>query len=246
MTKEEASRRYRIPSHVLDEYESWGLCGAVKKVMGVWQYDDEDLERLSTIMTLHDIGFTAEEVETYMRLLLEQPDSDGQRLTMTQLLNDFLSGSAAWGVLLTLAACGTTDAGNDAADEPKNDAAADAADPDPTGETPESTDGKVLVAYFSATGHTRTIAEYLQTALDADLYEIVPQEPYTADDLDYNTDGCRANQEQHDDLARPAISGSVEDMDGYDVVFIDWLTGQRFSSGTSAADVQSWADSLGL
>ena len=190
----------------------------------------------------------------------------------------------ATAMLLTLAACGTTNAGNDAADEPKNDAAADAADPTPTGETPESTDGKVLVAYFSATGHTETIAEYLQTALDADLYEIVPQEPYTADDLDYNTDGCRANQEQHDDLARPAISGSVEDMDGYDVVFIgypiwwgqapkivytfctsggsgidgslsglqaltpdaDWLTGQRFSSGTSAADVQSWADSLGL
>ena len=34
--------------------------------------------------------------------------------------------------------------------------------------------GKVLVAYFSATGHTKTIAEYLQAALDADLYEIVP------------------------------------------------------------------------
>ena len=33
--------------------------------MGVWQYDDEDLERLTTIMTLHNIGFTAEEVETY-------------------------------------------------------------------------------------------------------------------------------------------------------------------------------------
>ena len=84
MTKEEASRRYRIPFHILDEYVSWGLCGAVKKVMGVWQYDDEDLERLSTIMTLHDIGFTAEEVETYMRLLLEQPDSDRQRLRMME------------------------------------------------------------------------------------------------------------------------------------------------------------------
>ena len=63
MTKDEASQRYRIPPHILDEYESWGLCGALKKVMGAWQYDDEDLERLSTIMTLHDIGFTAEEVE---------------------------------------------------------------------------------------------------------------------------------------------------------------------------------------
>lgn len=84
MTKDEASQRYRIPPHILDEYESWGLCGAVKKVMGAWQYDDEDLERLSTIMTLHDIGFTAQEVETYMRLLLEQPDSDRQRLRMVE------------------------------------------------------------------------------------------------------------------------------------------------------------------
>jgi len=84
MTKDGASQRYRIPPHILDEYESWGLCGAVKKVMGAWQYDDEDLERLSTIMTLHDIGFTADEVETYMRLLLEQPVSDRQRLRMME------------------------------------------------------------------------------------------------------------------------------------------------------------------
>ena len=84
MTKDGASQRYRIPPHILDEYESWGLCGALKKVMGAWQYADEDLERLSTIMTLHDIGFTAEEVENYMRLLLEQPDSDRQRLRMME------------------------------------------------------------------------------------------------------------------------------------------------------------------
>ncbi len=84
MTQQEASKHYNIPVSILQEYESWGLCGAVKKVMGVWQYDDEDLERLSTIMTLHDIGFTTEEVETYMRLLLEQPDSDKKRLRMME------------------------------------------------------------------------------------------------------------------------------------------------------------------
>ena len=82
MTIQEASERYQIPMNVLREYESWGLCGAVKKVMGAWQYDDTDLERLSTIMTLHDIGFTTEEVETYMRLLLEQEDSGMARLQM--------------------------------------------------------------------------------------------------------------------------------------------------------------------
>ena len=82
MTIQEASERYNIPMEILREYESWGLCGEIKKIMGSWQYDDTDLERLSTIMTLHDIGFTTEEVETYMRLLLEQKDSDMARLRM--------------------------------------------------------------------------------------------------------------------------------------------------------------------
>ena len=84
MTKQEASERYQIPMHILSEYESWGLCGAVKEVMGAWQYDDTDLERLSTILTLHDLGFTTAEVETYMRLLLEQPHTEEQRLRMLE------------------------------------------------------------------------------------------------------------------------------------------------------------------
>ena len=84
MTRQEASEHYHIPVSILQEYERWGLCGAVKCVCGRWQYDDEDLERLSTVMTLHDIGFTAEEIERYMRLLLEQPDSEAQRLRMME------------------------------------------------------------------------------------------------------------------------------------------------------------------
>ncbi len=82
MTMDEASRQYRIPIKVLKEYERWGLCGAVKKVMGAWQYDDTDIRRLSTIMTLQDVGFTSQEVETYMRLLLEQGNTDRDRLRM--------------------------------------------------------------------------------------------------------------------------------------------------------------------
>ena len=60
----------------LQRIPTGSLCGACR-----W-YDDTDLERLSTIMTLHDIGFTTEEVETYMRLLLEREDSDMARLRM--------------------------------------------------------------------------------------------------------------------------------------------------------------------
>ena len=82
MTIDEASTRYNIPLDILREYESWGLCGAVKKVMGAWQYDDQDIERLSMIMTLHDIGFLNDEVESYMRLLLEGESTKAQRLDM--------------------------------------------------------------------------------------------------------------------------------------------------------------------
>ena len=84
MTILEASERYQIPLEILREYERWGLCGAVKQVMGEWQYDDQDLERLSLILTLHDIGFTSEEVETYMRLLLEQRGTGKKRLRMLE------------------------------------------------------------------------------------------------------------------------------------------------------------------
>lgn len=88
MTKEEASERYHIPIGILDEYESWGLCATVKQVMGVWQYDDQDLERLSTIMALHDMGFNAEEVENYMRLLLSNADTTRERMRMLEKRRD--------------------------------------------------------------------------------------------------------------------------------------------------------------
>lgn len=88
MTIHEASTRYNIPLEILQEYESWGLCGAVKRVMGAWQYDDTDLERLSLIMVLHDAGFETSEIETYMRLLLEQDGTEPQRLQMLNRKRD--------------------------------------------------------------------------------------------------------------------------------------------------------------
>lgn len=80
----------------------------------------------------------------------------------------------------------------------------------------------VLVAYFSATGNTENIAEHLVSILDADLYEIVPQVPYTSEDLDYSNSDCRANREQNDPTARPAISGGVEDLEDYEVIFLGY------------------------
>lgn len=85
MTIEEASERYQIPIKILKEYESWGLCNEVKKVMGSWQYDDSDIERLSTIMTLHDIGFTNKEIEKFMRLLAEGISTQAERIKMLEI-----------------------------------------------------------------------------------------------------------------------------------------------------------------
>ena len=77
------------------------------------------------------------------------------------------------------------------------------------------------MAYFSATGTTRPLAEYAAVILNADLYEIVPAEPYTDADLDYYSGG-RADQEQDDPDACPAISGSVADMEQYDTVLLGY------------------------
>lgn len=90
-------------------------------------------------------------------------------------------------------------------------------------ETPAAEDsGSVLIAYFSATGNTEHIAEHLAGILDADLYEIVPEAPYTSEDLNYSNSDCRANQEQNDPAARPAISGGVENMADYEVIFLGY------------------------
>lgn len=69
MISEEAGKRYGIPLDILEQYETWGLCDTVKKVMGVRQYDDSDLEKLSLIMTLYDSGFDIGEIKNYMKLL---------------------------------------------------------------------------------------------------------------------------------------------------------------------------------
>ncbi|HJE83894.1 MULTISPECIES: MerR family transcriptional regulator [Megasphaera] len=86
MTIDEVCERYCIPKSVLEEYEKLGLCSSVKCVMGQWQYDDTDVERLSLIMTLHDVGFTNEEVEAYMGLLLSGGDTREARLKMLDKL----------------------------------------------------------------------------------------------------------------------------------------------------------------
>lgn len=88
-------------------------------------------------------------------------------------------------------------------------------------QTMESNENNTLVVYFSATGTTEKIAEYAADMLNADIYEIVPEVPYTDKDLAYYTGG-RADKEQNDPATRPVISGSVENMEQYDTVLLGY------------------------
>lgn len=83
-------------------------------------------------------------------------------------------------------------------------------------------DHKVLVAYFSATGTTKGVAEHTANGLNADIYEIVPEDPYTDADLNDNDNNSRTTIEMNDPNARPEISGSVENMEQYDIIFVGY------------------------
>ena len=87
-------------------------------------------------------------------------------------------------------------------------------------EAQQVTAGGVLVAYFSATGTTKGVAERLATAVGADLYEIVPAEPYTDADLNWNDENSRSTKEQNDKSVRPGIAGETLDLSGYATIYV--------------------------
>ncbi len=132
---------------------------------------------------------------------------------MKKLLALILSGI----MLFALSGCGgTKDLQQEAAAPAETEAVAPEAEP-------QSTAGASLVVYFSATGTTEKLAETIADMVGADLYEIVPEEPYTDEDLDYNDDNSRANKEMNDEAARPAIaSETIENIDDYDTIFIGY------------------------
>lgn len=158
----------------------------------------------------------------------------------------------------------------------------------------------VLVVYYSATGNTEQVAQYIADSTGGDLFEIQPVEPYTDDDLNWTDDNSRVSQEHADESLRDVelVADTVDNWDQYDTVFIgypiwwgiaawpvdgfveandfsgktvipfctssssglgesgqlladmagtgDWQEGQRFRSGASQEDVQSWVEGLGL
>jgi flavodoxin len=213
-------------------------------------------------------------------------------------------------LVLSLAACGSANKPASSTTQPETSAPTEqpATEPSESSSTapaesepetqPET--GKTLVVYYSASGNTERVAKDIAEAAGADLFEIVPTEPYTDDDLDWTDDNSRVTREHEDESLRdvPLTTTEVPDWDSYDTVFIGypiwwgiaawptngfvsandftgktvipfatssssgmgdsgsilenlagtgtWQEGQRFSSGVSSDDVQSWVNGLGL
>lgn len=199
-------------------------------------------------------------------------------------------------LVLSLAACGSANKPASSTTQPESSSTAPAeSEPETQPET-----GKTLVVYYSASGNTERVAKDIAEAAGADLFEIVPTEVYTSDDLDWTNPDSRVSREHDDESLRdvPLTTTEVPDWDSYDTVFIgypiwwgiaawpvdtfvknndftgktvipfatssssgmgqsgslladmagtgEWQEGQRFSSGVSGDDVQSWVSGLGL
>lgn len=87
----------------------------------------------------------------------------------------------------------------------------------------ETGQGKdTLVVYFSATGTTKGVAEKIAAATDADMYEIVPAEPYSSAGPDWNDDNSRTTIEMNDKNARPEIGSGDVSLEGYSRVYIGY------------------------
>ena len=119
-------------------------------------------------------------------------------------------------ILLCMAACGKKQEKTDMEDSTAKRPEEESVQKD--SQLGENTD--ILVAYFSCTGTTKKLAGYVAEYLNADLYEIQPENPYTKADIDYNMSDSRANQEQNDPSARPVIKGKVENIEQYRTVVI--------------------------
>lgn len=131
---------------------------------------------------------------------------------MGNLLKKILLATVLAALMIGIVGCEnkTEDATESSADIPQEETSADTA-------------GKVLVVYFSATGTTKAVAETIAEVTDADIYEIVPKEPYTDADLDYDDPNTRATKEQNDPDIRPEFEDlNLKIDDSYSAIFIGY------------------------
>ncbi len=87
--------------------------------------------------------------------------------------------------------------------------------------TYKTSNNKIAVIYFSATGNTKQVAEYIQSETNSDIFEITPKQKYTTEDLNYGDNNTRATREQNNKNARPEIENKI-DVSNYDVIFLGY------------------------
>ena len=105
--------------------------------------------------------------------------------------------------------------------ETASEATSSEAAKEPVSNTPAAAaHSDILVAYFSATGTTKGVAEKIASVTGGDLYEILPAEPYTSDDLDYNDSSSRSTIEQNDKSVRPEIGSEDISLAGYTTIYL--------------------------
>lgn len=145
-------------------------------------------------------------------------------------------------MVFALSACGSQNGGNDTTGTQPSSESTKAPTEEPT-ETPteattetptdaptevptetETTEGKTLVVYYSATGNTEEVANYIAAATGADLFELVPEEPYSSDDLNWRDDSSRVVYEHDNPDARivELAESTVSNWESYDTIFIGY------------------------
>ena len=153
--------------------------------------------------------------------------------TWKRLFGCLLAGT----MLLSLAACGQSGADNStgaqssgqvqqepAETTPPVDASENTAAPEASAGENTADSGSVLVVYYSASGHTETVAGYIAQATGGDIFEITPAQPYTDDDLNWSDSDSRVTREHEDESLRDVelTTAQVENWDSYDTVFIGY------------------------
>ena len=132
-------------------------------------------------------------------------------------------------LVLSLAACGSANKPASSTTQPETSAPTEQPESSstaPTESEPETQPetGKTLVVYYSASGNTERVAKDIAEAAGADLFEIVPTEVYTSDDLNWTNPDSRVSREHDDESLRdvPLTTTEVPDWDSYDTVFIGY------------------------
>lgn len=144
-----------------------------------------------------------------------------------RLLSLLIAGVMTAGLL---SGCGASEDTQDQSDSAaQSDQAADESSSDTEANTEDTSDGgasdgKTLVVYYSATGNTETVANYIADATGGDLFELEPVEPYTDADLDWTDDNSRVSQEHEDESLREVelVSATVDGFEDYSVVYIGY------------------------